>query len=214
TFVVISLGRKNGVHVGDQVTVFQEQFILSDSSDESAKKQQQNIAIIKITQVGEKNSQGNYFQYTKIPTKNEKVKTYINRQKQIALIAATRKELDSRERRIYDTTKENLKEANLENKDFVRWKKTVRYWESRQKLWNWTLIGTGIAAAYLATQSQSSTDTAFMGAIVGGTYSAWNYLQARDRIKELKDEGRFKNYIPLKINIQQNRASIGYEFRF
>ena len=96
---LISLGKRDGLKVGDfLITYRQEHSDFTNPMGANSSSQIKNIAIIKVSRVNEDSSQGIYFQYTELPVAGNMVTTYINKPKQIKIVAEVRRELDTAER--------------------------------------------------------------------------------------------------------------------
>ena len=221
---LVSMGKKDGISVGDQLVVYREDPLqeLPSSGTPKTDARRKNIAIIKITQVGEKISEAVYFQSIEIPKADHIATTYLNRRMQIRLIDHVRKELDTHERNVYEIRKEvDLSPVQLVDMEKSRWISKVENLESSREYWQYFIIGSGVATGYFLRNSVIADDTpkkedswklAVSFGILG--LSAYQYIAVNRQLQKLADEGRYKGYLELKPSPGLDGASLGYHMKF
>lgn len=210
---VVSLGERDGLHVGDQLVIYKNKRIESSSYEgTSVRIQRQNIGILNITQVGERTSQGVYFQSIETPQPKQFVTSYLDKRKQIRLIDEIRKELDTYERTVYEITKSvKLSPVLLEDRELKLWIKKVRSLEDQQHRWRMIMQGSAGASAFLISQFKEGDDFKVLLALGALGYSSFEYFSIKKQMNDLIDEGRYRGYLELKLNPEL--SSVGIEFR-
>ncbi|MFH2129843.1 MAG: hypothetical protein ABIK68_05655, partial [bacterium] len=212
---VIDLGEKNGISVGDQVVIYRNKKVGEGEEVRSTIVRRHNIGILKITRVGEKVSEGVYFQTIETTKPGYRVSSYLDKRKQIQLIDEVRKELDTQERNVYEIKKSVvLSPIQLEDIARKKWVLKVRQVEYEKDFWQLVLLGSGVVSAYFLSQFQSGDDMKLLASLGVFSYSTFEYFTTRNRYNQLIDEGRYKGYLDLKIRPTMGEISIGYRFSF
>ena len=210
----LSLGYRDGLHVGDQLVIYRYLSGNSQYDTEQTELLEHYIGILKLTHVNEDASKGNYFLISESPIPGFYAKTFLSKSRQIALISQVRKELDTYERKRYDLVPydEGSEVVLLLDLDRKRWVGSVRFLENQRDLYNWVFIGAG--SLFAVTQFENNSDLrtfAFLGVTAFGAY---RLLQARSKIDDLTDEGKFKGYIDVMPLRRSSEISLNFSFKF
>jgi hypothetical protein len=213
---VVDLGEKDGINVGDQMVIYRNLTVRSDTGESFAESQRRkNIGILKITKVGKGVSEGVYFQTIETPEERQFVSTYLDKRKQTTLIDDIRKELDTHLRNVFEIKQTVvLSPVRLEDLAKRNWAQRVRSLENSQSFWKTVLIGSGIASAYFLNQFESSDDIKLLAALATVGYSSYKYFSLRSEINDLVEEGRYKGYLELQIRPDLGSVGLTYQFKF
>ncbi len=213
---VIDLGEKNGVTVGDQLVIYRNLNVRTDSGEVlSESVRRKNIGILRITKLGKNISEGVYFQTIETPEARQFVTTFLDKRKQIQLVDETRKELDTHLRNVFEIKQSvELSPVKLEDRARKQWTQKVRALEGERDLWQTILIGSGVASGYLLYQFKSGDDLQLLAALGALGYSGYRYFSIRSQLNELVDEGRYKGYLELKIRPEFGEVELSYKLRF
>lgn len=213
---VIDLGKRDGISVGDQMVIYRNR-TTSDSMSENPSEtvRRQNIGILKITKVGEINSEGVYFQIIETPEPEQYVAAFLNKRKQIKLMDEVRKELDTHLRNVFEIKKSvELTPVQLEDIARRKWVGKVRLLEAHRDFWQLFLISSGIASAYFFSQFQPGDDIKLVASLGVFGYSTFEYFTTKNQIQKMLDEGKFKGYLELKIRPEFNEVKLDYSVSF
>jgi len=200
---VISMGSNQGISVGDRLVIYKN--LSSTKTDISllggSNTRRANIGLLTITKVGDHSSEGVYFQKIETPEQGEYVTTYLEKRKQIQLIAYVRKELDTHLRHVFEVEKKiEIRPISIEDKDKNRWIRTVRLVEEDRDYWQMWMVGTAMGSAYFLSQFKSGDDLKVLGAIGGMAYSSIQYFRTKSILKKLVQTGKFKGYLDVTFN--------------
>lgn len=221
---VISVGEQDGISIGDQLVVYRKDTIrtLAPSGVSNSHVRRKNIAIVKITQVGEKISEGVYFQSIETAKPDQFVTTYLDKRRQIGMIDHVRKELDTYERNVYEIAEGiDLSPIQLIDIEKNKWIAKVKSQESSSGFWRYFIIGSGVATAYFVREYVGSDDNwtdkddwklLASAGILG--YSLYRYVTVNHKLKELLDEGYYKGYLELKVTPELNGAGVAFHWKF
>jgi len=210
---VVDLGEQNGISVGDRLVLFRYKTVGDSEDNRNIVVRRHNIGILTITRVGQKVSEGVYFQTIETPESGHFVTSFLDKRKQIKLIEEIRKELDTQERNVYEIKKSVvLSPVQLEDIARKKWAYQVRTVEAERDFWQLTLLGSGIASGYFLSQFQSGDDLKLLISLGAFAYSTYEYFTARNQLRDLMDEGRYKGYLELKI--RPELSAIGLEFQY
>ena len=214
---IISLGEQDGISVDDQLIIYRNDIIRTASTTglPKAHERRKNIGILRITQVGEKISEGVYFQSIEIPKTDHIVTTFLDKRRQIATVDEVRRELDTHERNVYEITERvELSPIQLIDQEKTKWLSKVRILEENQEYWQYFLIGSGVSTAYLLKEFEEGDDWRMMAAAGTLPYSTYQFIRTRNELNKLENEGRYKGYIELKINPEMDGVGLNYRFSF
>ncbi len=213
---VVNLGDRDGISVGDNMVIYRNLTIRSDSGEDFTDTQRRkNIGILKITKVGKSVSEGVYFQTIETPEERQYVTTFLDKRKQIKLVDDTRKELDTHLRNVFEIKKTVvLSPVKLEDLAKRKWAEKLDAKESSQAFWRMMLIGSGAATAYFLNQFESGDDARLLAALATVGYSSYKYFSLRGEIEEMIEEGRYKGYLELQIRPDFGEIGLSYQYKF
>ena len=214
---IISLGEQDGISVDDQLIIYRKDIIRTASTSTLPKthERRKNIGILRITQVGEKISEGVYFQSIEIPKTDHIVTTFLDKRRQISTVDEVRRELDTHERNVYEITERvELSPIQLIDQEKTNWLSKVQVLEENQEYWQYFLIGSGTVTAYLLMNFEEGEDWRMMAAAGTLAYSTYQFIRTKNELNKLENEGRYKGYIELKINPEMDGAGVNYHINF
>jgi len=215
---VISLGSHDGLSVGDQLVLYRQQIIEAEPfsmQGNSGKSRKKNIGILTITKVGKRSSEGVYFQSIENALPNQSVTTFLEKRKQIQLIDAVRKELDTNERNVYEIEKiVELSPVQLKDIEKEKWIRQVVVTQNSQSFWELVLMISGGVTGFVLYQYSDGDDLKLMASLGTVGYSALRFFSLRKEINDLENEGKFKGYIDFGFQPKLQKAHIGYQFKF
>ena len=212
--VVVSLGNRHGIKVGDQIVVFKSRLIPSDSEEESPKYQITNIAIIKVIRVEDNISECTYFKFVEFPQPGNFATTFIDRQKQITLVQEVRKELDTKERQSYGIESVELEPVELFDREMKNWLSQLRYYERRRDIYQTVLAAATVVTLYSLRQFNEDNIYLLIGSLGLLGYSGFEWYISRDRLNELIQEGKYKGYLNLRVIPRRDGANIALDIHF
>lgn len=211
---VINLGEQSGISVGDQLVIYKTK-AMEDTTRTNIVFRKRNIGILKITRVGKGVSEGVFFQIIEPPESGQFVLSYLNKRKQITLIDKTRKELDTQQRNVYEIKKSvELSPVQLEDIAKKKWKRRMVEISYQKEYWQYFMLGSGVASAYFLSQFQSGDDLKLLAAIGAFSFSTFKFFTLNATQNDLKDEGRYRGYIDLKIRPDLGEAKLEFIYRF
>ena len=214
---VISLGANDGIRVGDTLVVYRNLSVKSETLTSLVdNSRRNNIAILAITKVGDRSSEGTYFQTIETPKSGHFVITYLAKDKQIDLVQVVRREMDTHLRNVFEIEEEVvIAPIALEDLDKKQWILDVRRAEAKRDYFQTWLAGSGAAAALVLYQfGQANSDVLLIASIGALAYSSYEYFGARGRVKALVEEGKFKGYLDYNFDPESGAMGINYTLHF
>lgn len=214
--VVINLGANNGLSVADRLVIYKN---LSAQSQmpmnmNGADARRANLGILTITKVGDRSSEGVYFQKIETPEAGQYVITFLEKRKQIQLVAHVRKELDTSLRHVFEIEKKvEIQPISLEDIDKNKWIAKIRLVESNRDYWQWWLAGTGVATGYLLVNFSEGDDLPLAAALTGLAFSTIRYFEQKNLLRHLVQEGKFKGYLEPTFNPNIPSGAVGLRYR-
>lgn len=213
--VVISMGNRQGIKVGDQFVVYKQEITnSSDNNDESQSRRTTHFAIIKAIRVEENFSECTYFQFVGYPQPGYLVTTFLDRQKQIALVTEVRRELDTKERKTYGIESVAIEPVALFDKDMKRWISKLRYYESRRNIYQIVVFASGIVSLYFMKEYKTDDSYKLGASLAIFGYGAYEWLNSRNKLDELIVEGKYKGYLDVRLSPNNSGASLRYTLPF
>ncbi|MBF0279312.1 MAG: hypothetical protein HQM13_16065 [SAR324 cluster bacterium] len=223
--IVIDLGKAHGLKIRDRIVVY-TQTSTSDLEGQTLGLEQKNIAIAEVNRLNDTSSNAIVlYKYEPIDP-GALVKTYVNRHKQVDLIAETRRELDTRKRMARPTRPLVLKPEVIDNvtgepirEEKQRWQRRMAAAEANQKRWMYYGIGAGVGMALLLTKRVDLGDFHTMAVVGGGAasgYLIYKYFQTRNQINALQAEGRVKKFLSFQydFNISPQGINVSLNYKF
>lgn len=199
--ITVDLGRAHGLKIGQRVVVFEQLGTTSNVEGEILELEQKNTAIAEIVRLNDMSADAILVHRNKYPKVGDMVKTFINAQKRVDLIAKVRRELDVQKRlqpkikRQPLTIKPSLVEVDTGKE---KWLAQLKKVEDDKKRWMYITIGSAIASALLLSSDMEMGGNLaqILPIALGGAalYSGYNYLKARSELTELRAKGQVKGY--------------------
>lgn len=222
--VVADLGRSHGLNIGDRFVIYTQ---ASDLAGNPSGMGQENIAVAQINHLNDFSSEAIIIYGYEAPAPGDFIKTFVNRQKQIRLVANTRRELDTR-KRLARPTRPLLQEPAVLapptdvafQQDRLLWQQRLALAEISESRWMFISIGAGVGMVLLLTEQVDlggSHEAVVLGGGIFTGYAAYQYFQRRGQVNALQAEGRVKKYISswdyqLDIAPQGLNVSLNYKF--
>ena len=195
--LVIGLGKKHGLQIGDSLVIYKEEVPINNLQGQKVDTQRKNIAIVKTLNVNDNSSDAIIIHSTEDPQVGHYVKTYLNPTRQIELIENTRRELDTGIRLANKLRPLELAPVLLADTEKKNWQR--RRAEAEIKQQQWTMLGTVGGLATLAfLNTYEDTDDARLRLLAAAGFTAYAFVQAldqRDVLNDLQVEGRAKGYL-------------------
>ncbi len=199
--LVISLGKKQGIKIGDLLVIYKQDVPITNLDGEQVDVQKKNIAIVKVLNVNENTVEAILSHQTEEPQVGHFAATYLDAGRQIELVENTRRELDTGIRLANKVRPLELAPVALADGEKRRWQLRLRDAEADRQFWFTTGIAAGGVAVY--TFLYSDSDSLFgsyrqyvqYGAIGVAGYSAYKWFQTRNDINSLNQEGRAKGFV-------------------
>jgi hypothetical protein len=210
--IVISLGKVNGIRLGDYMVIYKQEVPITNLEGQQIDTQRKNVAIVKVLNVNQNSSEAILIHKTEEPQVGYFVHTYLDPQRQIELIENTRKELDTGIRLANKIRPLELAPVLVQDTDRQRWVANLRSAEDDRDRWFTVSLVAGAITLYVLDQydSSKSADKLELVAAGGATgYAFWRWTSARQNINDLMVEGRGKGYVQLDLTPYLTPHEIG-----
>ena len=216
--ITVDLGRAHGLKVGNRLVVFRPTTATSTLEGQPLELNFENIAIAEAIRVNDMSSEIHLIQRRSSVLVGDQIRTYVNKNKQIALIAQTRKELDT-QKRLAPRTKPLKLVPQLVQEDTGenRWARKYAAAQENEEFWMIGTIGT-IGGALLSASGiikiGSGIDQYLPWILGGGAiYSGYRYVEGRDTVDALRAEGRSSGFLSWKWS-PTSGAALAYTLSF
>lgn len=216
--LVISLGRRQGLKIGDLLVIYKQDVPITNLEGEQIDFQRKNIAIVKVLNVNESTVEAILSHQTEEPQVGHFAATYLDAGRQIELVENTRRELDTGIRLANRVRPLELAPVELADSERKRWQKRLKDAEGAREFW--LMVG-GIGAGATAYSLFTYDNTTFgqlrlaaSGAVTG--YGLYKWIQARNEINQLNQEGRAKGFVLESATpvFLQHGALLALNFKF
>lgn len=217
--IVISLGKRQGLKLGDFLVVYKQEVPINDLDGELIDTQKKNIAIVKVLNVNQNSSEAILAHKTEEPEVSHFVQTFLDRVRQIELVENTRRELDTGIRLENRIRPLELAPVLLADSEKKRWRNRLIEKDAQEGLWFIASLGGVLGTAVLLNNfSASGTSNAQAATTIGLTvYSLLQLVETRQEVNQLRVEGRAKGYLSqLEIvpQIEPGRIGVAVALRF
>jgi hypothetical protein len=217
--IVIGLGKRHGVKIGDRLVVYKQEVAITNLEGEAIDTQKKSIAIVKVLNVNENSCEAIIAHSTEEPQVSHFAQTYLSRPRQIELVENTRRELDTGirlENRIRPLALAPVLLADSERK---KWRSRIAEAERNRNIWLTVGVAAGAATlVFLEDFSESDFDRLRTFAALGlGGYALTRYVRYRDELNDLQVEGRAKGYttsFDYRIDFSPRSISLSLAYRF
>lgn len=217
--IVISLGKRQGLKLGDVLVVYKQEVPVTNLEGQQIDVQRKNIAIVKVLNVNENSSEAIISHSTEEPQVSHFAQTYRDPVRQIELVENTRREIDTGIRLENKIRPLTLAPVLLADSERRKWRARLEKARSSQRLWMITgLVAAMATLVFLDDFSQSDTDRlrAIAAASVTG-YGIKRYIDLRDEIIDITLEGRQKGYLmsfDLRLDAAPGYMGLSLAYRF
>ena len=218
--VVISLGKRSGIKIGDFMVVYKVEVPINDLQGKQIDTQTKKIAIVKVLNVNENSSEAILVHSVEPPQVGHFARTYTSPTRQITLVEDTRREIDVGLRLENRFRPLELAPVMLADTEKKRWLMQMSEADSSNQFWMIVTLASG-AGAFASLQAYGADEESQIQAVamVGLTaYSAYRYLDTRKRMSDLRLEGRAKGFLTsslhpsLQVTPDSLAFSLAYRF--
>jgi hypothetical protein len=195
--LVISLGKRQGLKIGDMLIIYKQDVPITNLEGEQVDVQRKNIAIVKVLNVNENTVEAILSHQTEEPQVGHFAATYLDPGRQIELVENTRRELDTGIRLANRVRPLELAPVLLQDSERKKWQQRMQEAENAKRFW----MGVGAIGAGVGLYSMYFYDTSTFGQIrlygsLGVTgYGFYRWLQARSEVNQITVEGRAKGFV-------------------
>ena len=202
--IVLDLGIKDGLQLGDFLVIYKEEVPISNLEGEVIDRQRKNIAIVKVLRVNDNTSEALVAHSVEEPQVSHFAATFRNSTRQTLLVENTRRELDTGirlENKLRPLVLAPVMLADSERRD---WQQRLNAAEAEQNFW-WTVAGAGGIATLVLFANFDDTNfrrIQILGALGVTGYGAFQALGLRETIADLELEGRTKGYLNTGLHLE------------
>ncbi len=217
--IVISLGKVNGIKLGDHLVIYKQEVPITNLEGQQIDTQRKNVAIVTVLNVNQNSSEAILVHKTEEPQVGYFAHTYLDPQRQIELIENTRKELDTGIRLANRIRPLELAPVLVQDTERVRWVESLRKQEAERGFWFTAGLLAGGVTLYVLNGYDSGDSTSQLKLLAAGGatgYIFWRWNQARNGVNDLLVEGRAKGYVHLDVLplIAPHRLGVQLALRF
>lgn len=212
--IVVSLGRKHGIKIGDFLVVYKKDVPIADLEGRQVDLQKKNIAVVKVLNVNENSSEAILTHYTEEPQVSHYAGTYLDQARQVRLVENTRKELDTGLRLENKIRPSAIAPVLLADNERKRWQDKFDSAESTKNMWLGGVAAGGMVTLSLLSSYQSNQLFYSLSAIGGTGYAIWQIMNLRAEINDFRIEGRAKGFSFQNLEVTPHSLSISLAYRF
>jgi hypothetical protein len=212
--IVLSLGIKDGIKLGDFLVIYKEDVPIANLEGQEIDRQRKNIAIVKILRVNDNTSEALLAHSVEEPQIAHFAATYRNPSRQTLLVEDTRRELDTGIRLENKLRPLELAPVALADSARREWQQRLTYAEAQQNFW-YTVTAVGGIASLLVLSNYEDTNQVriLLAAALGVTgYGVYRSLEARDKLDEIQTEGRAKGFLNAGLDLHFGAGSIALSY--
>ena len=205
--IVLSLGIRDGVKLGDFLVIFKEDLPIANLEGAIVDRQRKNIAIVKILRVNDNTSEALMVHSVEEPQVAHFASTYRNPTRQTVLIEDTRRELDTGIRLENKLRPLELAPVALADSARREWQQRVARTEAERDFWYSVAVVGGIASLVILSNYEDTNLVRLEAAagLFATGYGIYRGLDARDKLNELQTEGRAKGYLTTGLDLSFGR---------
>jgi hypothetical protein len=198
--LVISLGKRQGLKIGDQLIVYKQDVPIADLQGQQVDVQRKNIGIVKVLNVNENTTEAILVHHTEEPQVEHFAATYLDPARQIELVENTRRELDVGIRLANRVRPLELAPVLLADSDRKRWQRRLMEAEANKSFWGTFALpisaaGVGASLFVPSVQENPNRNLILLGFGAATVYSFLQWVDARNTINDLQVEGRAKGFV-------------------
>lgn len=206
--IVIDMGIRDGIQLGDFLIVYKEEVPITDLEGEVIDTQRKTVAVVKVLRVNDATSEALVVHSVEEPQVGQFAATYRDPIRQTQLIEDTRRELDTGIRLANKLRPLELAPVMVADEEKRAWQQRLARAEAERTFW-YTVTGVAGAGSLVLFLNFEDTDFARLrlAAVLAATgYGAYRSLQARERVNELQVEGRAKGFLnALRFDLGDDR---------
>lgn len=202
--VVLNLGIRDGLQLGDFLTVYKEEVPISNLEGQVIDRQRKNIAIAKVLRVNDRTAEALIVHSVEEPQVGHFAATYRSPQRQTLLVEDTRRELDTGIRLENKLRPLELAPVMLADEERTQWQERYAEAKAATDFW-WTVAGAGGVATLIVFLNFDDSNFGRLQAVaaLGITgYGAYKALEWRDTADALELEGRAKGYLDAGLHLE------------
>jgi len=195
--LVISLGKRQGLKIGDMLVIYKQDVPITNLEGEQVDVQRKNIAIVKVLNVNESTVEAILSHQVEEPQVGQFAATYLDSGRQIEQVENTRRELDTGIRLANKVRPLELAPVMLADSERKKWQKRLQDAEASKRFW----LGIGAIGAASTAYNLNFYDTSTFGQLrlygsLGVTgYGFYRWIQARTEVNQIMVEGRAKGFV-------------------
>ncbi|MDH4120413.1 MAG: hypothetical protein OEV94_01735 [Deltaproteobacteria bacterium] len=197
--VVLDMGERHGLAIGDFLVVYKQDVSINDLGGKVIDFQRKNIAIVKVLRVNGNSAEAILIHSVEDPQPGHFVQTFLNPTRQTALMEDTRRELDTGIRMENKIKPLELAPVALTDNERKDWETRFLAAKAEEDTWyTYSLYGAGGAVGVLYLSSLTKmTPIVPMAAVGGAGYVVYQFLQARQVVQDIQLEGRARGYLTI-----------------
>ena len=214
--IVISLGAKHGIRIGDFLVVYKKEVPINNLEGDQVDTQKKTIAIVKVLNVNENSSEAILVHQTEEPQVSHFAQTFRDPVRQIELVEDTRRELDTGIRLENKIRPLTLAPVLLADSERRKWQSRLNAAEAQNRFW-FTVAAIGGLVSLVLLNDFEETNSHILqtaGALATVGFSARRVFQFRSEINELQVEGRAKGFVSLRLEAAPDFLGIALAYRF
>lgn len=194
--IVVSLGKRSGIKIGDHMVVYKVEVPINNLSGKQIDTQTKKIAIVKVLNVNENSAEAILVHSVEPPQVSHYARTYTSPTRQIELVENTRREIDVGLRLENRFRPLELAPVMLADTEKKKWRDQMVDADYMHKLWLMATLGGGVAtfASFQAYGADQESQMQAVGALAATVFFGYKYLEARETLSNLRFEGRAKGY--------------------
>ena len=214
--IVISLGAKHGIRIGDFLVVYKKEVPINNLEGDQVDTQKKTIAIVKVLNVNENSSEAILVHQTEEPQVSHFAQTFRDPVRQIELVEDTRRELDTGIRLENKIRPLTLAPVLLADSERRKWQSRLNAAEAQNRFWFTVAAIGGLVSLVLLNDFEETNSHILQTAGALGTvgFGVRRIFQIRSEINELHVEGRAKAFTSLRLEATPDYLGIALAYRF
>ena len=214
--IVISLGAKHGIRIGDFLVVYKKEVPINNLEGDQVDTQKKTIAIVKVLNVNENSSEAILVHQTEEPQVSHFAQTFRDPVRQIELVDDTRRELDTGIRLENKIRPLTLAPVLLADSERRKWQSRLNAAKAQNRFWFTVAAIGGLVSLVLLNDFEETNSHILQTAGALGTvgFGVRRIFQIRSEINELHVEGRAKGFTSLRLEATPDYLGIALAYRF
>ncbi|MCH8842903.1 MAG: hypothetical protein IID61_07970 [SAR324 cluster bacterium] len=217
--IVLDLGIKDGLKLGDFLIIYKEDVPITDLEGEVIDVQRKTLAIVKTLRVNDNTSEALLVHSVEDPQITHYAATFRNPARQTKLLEETRRELDTGIRLANKLRPLELAPVALADEERKNWRIRIAQTVAEKTLWaTVATIGAIVSVVLFSTFDNTDLERFEIAAAIAVTgYGGFKWLASRDELNQLKVEGLTKGYLQagnFRMNVGPDSLSLGLAYNF